>query len=515
MNRSYDSFVQSEGNLSCSSLQDINNFNSTSSAAKPFHKAFHMSVMLLLAVMAGCGNQYRPTVTPINPTGPSAQPTAQLVVISQPGMDNGAIIPSNCMANAYADPGVTTVIDFSGDSVMAQAQIGYGPLTFALASGGTSAYSLNTDCSVSNISATTTLQTKAVQTSTLLSGLIPINALSTTSSLYVVQQNVTTPGADSVGQFTGSPEKLQQTISVDPVPVNIVGATSAQRVYAISQGDSDGASPQRGDCDNPSAVTATGMADAIETATNTATARIPLGVCPVYGMMTPDTLRTFILNRGSGTVTVINSQLNALDSTNNLSTGGGMNGSGTITVGAGPIYVDYYAASQILATANYDSGTVSFIDASTDIYGNDSPTFGRVIKTVTVGAHPVDLSILQDGSRVYVACQGSNTSSIGTAPGSVYVINLPGYNVEKSIPLTINPRSIASIYNYPIGKVYVSSQNSSNLTIIRTDTDVISSTVGIQGNIVDIRASSPYPGASAPTSTNYITNSRSIGSGMP
>ena len=471
---------------------------------------------MLIGAVLGCGNQYRPTVTPVTPTGPSAQPTGDLVVLSQPDMNSGAVVPSSCQggtSDPYSSPGIATIIDFSGDSVMAQAQIGYGPLTFALASGGALAYSPNIDCSLTNVPASTSsLLTKNVQTSTLLSNEIPVNVLSATTSLYVVQRGYDTlQGSDSVAQMTGSPESLKQTISVDPVPINAVGASGSQRVYVISQGSASSA-PAWGDCDNPTSVTATGTADAIDTGTNTLTGQLPLGVCPVYGLMTPNTLRTFIMNRGSGTLSVINSQLNALDTVNNLSTGGGMNGSGTIAVGAGPIYADYYPNTQILATANYDSGTVSFIDASTDIYGNDSPTFGKVIKTVTVGAHPIALSVLQDGSRVYVACQGSNTSSIGTAAGSVSVIDMSSYTVEKTIPLSINPRSIVSIYNYPIGKVYVSSQTSSQLTVIRTDTDIISSTIGMQGNIVDIHVSSPYPGASE---TNAITNSRSIGSGMP
>ena len=36
------------------------------------------------AMVAGCGSTYRPVVTPINPSGPPAQPTSFAVVISSP-----------------------------------------------------------------------------------------------------------------------------------------------------------------------------------------------------------------------------------------------------------------------------------------------------------------------------------------------------------------------------------------------------------------------------------------------
>jgi len=40
----------------------------------------------LLAVVAtvGCGNQYQPVITPIQPTGPAGQPTAYALVTSEP-----------------------------------------------------------------------------------------------------------------------------------------------------------------------------------------------------------------------------------------------------------------------------------------------------------------------------------------------------------------------------------------------------------------------------------------------
>ena len=111
--------------------------------------------------------------------------------------------------------------------------------------------------------------------------------------------------------MSGSPPALRQEVSVAPSLINITGATGAQRVYAISQGNLSTPGFAWGTCANPSAVTVTGEADAIEAATDTISARLPLGVCPCT--VSPRRMGTACLcclNRGKRHVTVINSQLN-------------------------------------------------------------------------------------------------------------------------------------------------------------------------------------------------------------
>ena len=474
----------------------------------------------IAALAAGCGNQYRPVITPINPTGPASLPTAYITVISQPGFTPlPAGVTGPCTTTTYAEPSIYTLLNFSGDSIVAQANGAGGPITFSMEAGGADVYSPNCGGTLTTAQSTTaSLLSKDVLTSTLP----PVRfahehaagqrrtvrdrdlcrpAGGQTSSTCR-PATPTSPQPPCVAQMTGSPSALKQEIPVAPSLINLTGFSTAERLYAISQGNSSGgAQPAWGDCATPSAVTVNGEADAIETSTNTISARLPLGVCPVFGFMTQDTLRDFIMNRGSGTVTVINSQLNAIDSAHP-----------TITVGAGPVYADYYRVGQVLVTANYDGNSISVIDASLDIYGNDSSTFGTVLATIPVGLHPVELAVLQDGSRVYVANQGDITA--GT-PGSISIVSLTNYTVEKTIPLTSNPHAIGAIYNYPIGKVYVASQNSPYLTIIRTDTDIVSDTPEMQGNIVEMHVNAQYPGQSSPGSLNYQTESRSVGSGAP
>ncbi len=504
---------------------------------------------LLVAFTVGCGNQYLPVVTPVNPTGPAGQPSASVAVTSEPGYNlldvpqsNPCIVPGSSNPNTtastpYPDPGVATIINFSGDSIAAQALIGNGPIITAMDPTGGLAYVPNCDGTISSFEVSGSLQTKDVYTSTLLNyptvsaNAIPYNILAMSGTIFAVEK-----GHNAVAEMSaGQPPALVQEIPVAPALINLVGVNDAQRIYAISQGNSNPLTqPAWGACSNPSSVSTDGEADGIDLAISgtsniptianqSVSSRIPLGICPVYGVMSSNGQRAFILNRGSGTITVINAQTNSIDSTNN----GYLTGNGTINLcggvtpcNAGPVFAEIYNNAQELVTANYDNNTISVIDISQDVYGNDSSTFGKVLATIKVGEHPAALTVLQDGSRVYVADQGTTSTSGSVTTynddGAVTIVNLPSFSVEKTIPLNSNPRMIQSIYNYPEGKVYVASPNSPFLTVIRTDTDTIATQIEVQGNITGISTSTQYAGQSSSVLSNNLNiDSHAPGSGEP
>jgi YVTN family beta-propeller protein len=269
-------------------------------------------------------------------------------------------------------------------------------------------------------------------------------------------------------------------------------------------------------CNNaPSSVSQVGEADSIEVSSYTISARIPLGKCPVYGVASNDGRRVYVLNRGSDTITVINSQNNSLDEctpfTNQngqpvtchpslpLSTTAGLTGP-NVPVVAGPVYAEYVAATQQLIVADYDGGTISLIDVSLDIYGNDSPTFGTTF-TIPVGRNPASVTVLADGSRAYTADQADST---------VHVVNLSSHTVIKTLTVTGHPRTVVSTSNSLFGKVYVSSPDSTFLTILRTDQDIVDTTVLIEGNLVDVRVSTQNGNRGNPN-----ISSRIPGAGQP
>ena len=87
--------------------------------------------------LTGCGNQYRPVVSAINPVGPAGQPTkfASVVSIPSPG-----------------SPGLLTNVDFSGDTVLSTPQILTDPTYFVLNPAGQQGYVINSQGSLNTFS---------------------------------------------------------------------------------------------------------------------------------------------------------------------------------------------------------------------------------------------------------------------------------------------------------------------------------------------------------------------------
>jgi DNA-binding beta-propeller fold protein YncE len=453
------------------------------------------SVLAVAAFFAGCGNSYRPVITPINPTGPASQPISFAVVVSSPG------------ANV---PGIATVLDYSGDSILTQAPIGPNPFAFTLDSNGANGYTANSDHTLTNFQVSNTQpQEKNISFSTLPVTAQTVGLFSPTAGLWSPDLN---GNVVDVLAINGAAEAFKLAVPVATTPIAVVGlGTLGQHIYSISQNV-----PFDVTCNNaPTSVAQNGEADALEVSSFTVSQRIPLGKCPVYGVSSSDGRRLFVLNRGSDTVTVINSLNNTLDQctpfTNQngqlvtchpslpLSTSAGLTGANVTSV-AGPVYAEYIPATQQLVVANYDGGTITLIDVSLDEFGNDSQTFGTTF-TIPVGHNPASVTVLADGSRAYTADQ---------ADGTVHIVNLTSHTVEKTLTVTGHPRTVVSTSNSLFGKVYVASPDTTFLTIIRTDQDIVDTTVLIEGNIVDVRVSSQTT-----SKGNNNISSRIPGGGQP
>jgi len=152
---------------------------------------------------------------------------------------------------------------------------------------------------------------------------------------------------------------------------------------------------------------------------------------PVYAVEAADAKRLFVLNRGSGHLTVINTQDDTLDSCTPSPTswpdgdlpphpaafaysrqyhqrcvhGIRFNASAMRWpakrhqrhgVNRGPGLCRIQMPQPVnWMIANYDGGTISIIDVSLDEWGNDSSTFGTTF-TVTVGKNPASVTVLYD-----------------------------------------------------------------------------------------------------------------------
>ncbi|MGB7267220.1 MAG: hypothetical protein WBC92_17015 [Terracidiphilus sp.] len=485
-------------------------------------------VALAVAVLiGGCGDNYRPVVTPVNTSGPAAQPTSYVIAVSAP---------------SPTAPGIVTFIDYSGDSILNETPIGPGPKVFTLDEIGGTGYTINSDGTLSNFAITTSLQAKNVSESTLPPGALPVNLMAPSSGFWTTDLN-----GDVVDIYQGSPVAFKLAIpvatSTSPatMPVFIAGSAqlTGQREYVLSQ-NIPGSAPNAGITCNVSPRTApTGVVTPIELASYTTDPGIPVGKCPVYAVQSPDLQRFFVLNRGDDTITVINSELNTLDScapyvnqngqtvkchpTLPLSTAAltpanappncNITANPTCGMGAiaGPVYAEYNQATQQLVVANYDGGSISVIDVSLDEYGNDSPTFGTTY-TIPVGntatPNPAAVTVLYDGTKAYTANQND-----GTQDGTVTVVNLSTHTVEKTLTVVGHPRMIASTQNSEFAKIYVASPDSPYITIIQsspTVTDLIDTTVLLEGDVVDMRVTTQNG-----SSGNANFTSRVPGYGQP
>lgn len=426
-------------------------------------------------ILAGCGNNYRPVVSTINPVGPASQPTKYAVVISSP---------------SPKAPGLVTLVDFAGDTVVNTTAIGVSPQYLVLSSNGGNAYTLNGDGTVNTFAVSSALLASDVLQSTLLAGSNPRSLYPEGTYVYIAEA-----GRNAVAQLQGIPPALRQELPTGAGTIYTVGSNNSPRAYAIVQG----------------APGTQGSVAAIETTSNTISGTIPVGVNPVYGVMTDDSSRAFILNNGSNTVTVINAQKNALDT---FTTPAGV--ASTIPVGVAPIWADFATTRSELVVANAGNGSspgsVTVISIpkcpSTTVANNptcdpadplDALGFGQVLANIPVGINPVMVAVLQDGTRAYVANAGNAALNI---PGSVSVVNLATNTVIATIPagptgnvldafVHGHPAYIAATTGTPTGKVYITSLDSTDLTILRTDLDTVETHLPLQGNGIAVRVNQP------------------------
>ena len=477
--------------------------------------------LAIAALVAGCGDNYRPTVTPVYTTGPAAQPTSYVVVVSTTGKSTN---------------GVVTLVDYSGDSILTEATIGPGPTAFTLDELGATGYTIDSDGTLSNFSITTSLQTKNVSFSTLSPTSQIVNLMPPSSGLWATDLN-----GDVVDIFNGSPQAFKLAIpvatSVSPatMPMFIAGSPSlsGQREYVISQNVANNA-PMT--CNlAPRTVGATGVATPIEISSNTADPAIPVGKCPVFAVPSSDQQRLFVLNRGDDTISVINTRNNTLDACTPFQNQNGQwitcHQTIQLPAGSGPIYAEYVQATQQLIVANYDGGTVSAIDVPLDEYGNDSNTYTNstcspvaspgtclitggfgTVHTVAVGntatPNPASVTVLYDGTKAYTANQND-----GAQNGTVTVVNLSTYTVEKTITVVGHPRTVVNTQNSEYAKIYVGSPDSPYITIIEsspTVTDLVDTTILVEGTVVDVRTTSQNG-----NSGNNDYSSRVPGYGQP
>lgn len=401
------------------------------------------------ALLAGCGNAYRSTVSTINPVPVPGQPEYLPVVISAAGTSVPGGSPT-----LLDTTGVATIFDASGDSTLVNAPVGIQPVSLALGPGGGQAYVLNLGAimqstytgSISSFGVATTLPTGAVNTSTLSTGVFaaPTPALATPCAtlaagptapavfanatlIYAAQTTAANLLPLSRNVSGNGVPSLLPVLPVADVITNFTGLTAGSRVFAIE--------------------TSANEVQTIDTQPTTGTPYISSSITgpfsePTFGVTSPNGHRTFILNC-NGTVTAINSATSTPTVT------------GNITVLGTPIWGDYFNAGNLLVTANTNGtgapGTASIINAD-----ETASSFGTVLGTATVGVNPSGVAVLQEsaatsGSFAYFANDSDDDTQAVPLPDgssaacnckSVSVVDLTSYTTVTTIPLYLNNGSV-------------------------------------------------------------------------
>lgn len=482
------------------------------------------AIFLVAAVIGGCGNSYRPVITPINSSGPAPESFGYVVVVSAP---------------SPTTDGVATILDYSGDTVLAVAPVGVAPKLFSVDGSGSIAVTLNGDGTITDFPVTANLQTLYETEVTLPATAKPVNFFTPGGNMWAADQT-----GNYADFFSSYNKNLTAQVPVGTAtvpaisPVTMIGNSSGinQRVYAISQNFTDPTVSSTNStgvsCNLTPTAEPAGVATPIESASDVADTPIPVGKCPVFAVTNGTGYsRVFVLNRGgdstnpNGSITVINAQENSLDSCSPYKNQNGqwVTCHPSIPLPAGPVYAEYNVATQQLVVANYDSNTISVVNVAVDEYGNDSNTYSNptctvggvnsyancgsitggfgTVHTINVGANPASVTVLADGSRAYTANQ---------ADGTVTVVDLNSYSVEKTLSVVGHPRTVVSTQNSLYGNVYVASPDSPYITIISTENDLVATTVLVQGHVVDVRVNTQN-GATA----NSNITSRAPGWGEP
>lgn len=372
------------------------------------------ALFILVFIELSCGDSYRPVAVPLPPSPPNPGANHYMLVIT---------------GNGPVNPGAALRLDESGDTAVAQASAGLGPVHLAVLPNGNRTFIANSmDDTVSSFtssnptSVTTTVIPKVVDpfNPTLAYNPVPIFVQSAeNNSMYVVNNAYPTPPLTpipgTVDVITVANNVVTSIIPVGTNPVALLQTADMNHVYAVNQGNAT----------TPGSVTS--IDPVAKTVKSTITLGFSLGSFPSWIVQRSDNQKVYVLNTGSGTVT-------SIDTLSDTATCGVSGLPACPVVGAGANYMVYDTFLNRLYVTNPVTNNVVTLNAAVD-----PPT---VMFTTAVAASPTSITALSDGTRVYVGSlkQGPPcTSNPGdTRPciqSEVTVLNANNMSLRSVIPL--------------------------------------------------------------------------------
>jgi DNA-binding beta-propeller fold protein YncE len=316
-------------------------------------------VAALLAVMlfcVACNDVYRPIVTPV----------------PLPGGDPGtADFTAVLSMNPTGGQDMVTFIDVSGDTNIGNRLV--GPSASWISWDGNKTSTVVPNTSLSTVSQVT-FSTSAVSTASLFPGSQPVFSFSRNSTnAYVLNKGTNTdcPSSGSIGVLLSSNNSLQSNICVGPSPVFFTQTFDGARLIVLDD--------------------SLGEAWIINVNSHAIEAKLAVGSNPVWALVSTDNSTAYVLNKGSNDITV-------LDIPN-----GAVKNASIPTNGNSPVFMAMDVKRTRIYVSNQGSDSVSVFDIS-----NLTPVTLHAPVSLGSGAAPKALTVLSDGSAVYVADTGTN-----------------------------------------------------------------------------------------------------------
>jgi YVTN family beta-propeller protein len=392
---------------------------------------------VLIALITGCNDTLRQFITPIPGPGGDASSLSHAIVLS-----------TNPLSGAV---GSNLHIDVAGDTVAGV--VNTGPNPQFLGKAGSRVFVLNGDNTISSyIGLLPLIGNPSVVTEPTttppISGSIS-GGTSSTGNFYV-----TNHGSDNASMVSNAFNSITEVLSVGTNPVAIAGNIANSKIYVVNNN-------------------ASGTVTPVSTTDNTVLPAIPVGSNPIWAVMSADGVHVFVVNQGSSTVSVIDTLLDIVIA--------------TVPVQVSPNYAVYDSKLKRVYVSNTGSNSVSVIDASRiDLAAQPQQLLPTNIANIKVAGSPTSITALPDGTKVYAALgncpAGINQLSIIAAAtaktctgNSVSVIDTLSLSEKKVIPAGAGTISIDAANNS--SRVYVVNANDATVSIIKTASDTVSSTL--------------------------------------
>jgi YVTN family beta-propeller protein len=394
------------------------------------------ALFVLIIIELSCGDVYRPVAVPLPPTAPSPGASHYMLVLT---------------GNGPLNPGAGLRLDVSGDTAVAQATTGEGPVSVVVLPNGTRSYIAN---SMSDTVSSFASSNPSTVTTTALSptGLHPQPVfVHTTENAAVYVANYADSTVDAINVATNV---VTNTIAVGTNPVALLETADSNHLYSVNL--------------------ASNTVTSIDPVSKTVKTTIPVGTSPTWILQRSDNQRVYVLNSGSGTVT-------SIDTLSDTVTCGASGLPACPSVGAGANYMFYDSLRNRLYVTNPVSKSLVTLNV-----GVDPPAVIGTPTSFTLS--PTSVTALNDGSRVYVVSfqKGAPCTTIpgDTRPciqSQVTVLNAMDMSLRSTIPLqsTVN---ITSAAQDPASQSTTFTYTVTSGSILQTGVTVVISGMSDAGN---------------------------------